>query len=136
MRLITPITKKTELYSDFTKDLFLNPVTLDIVRKTNEEAVKEAIKNLILTDKGERLMQPEVGSDIRKMLFENYTIGTATIIEELVRSTIESYEPRAELLSFSIVGSPDQHSVSLNIVFAVSMIEDPISFNVIVQRLR
>lgn len=136
MRLVTPITKQTELYSDFTKDLYLNPFSNDIVRKTNEEAVKEAIKNLILTDKGERLMQPEVGSDIRKMLFENYTIATVTIIENLIKDTIKAYEPRAELLGLSIVGTPDQHTVSLNIQFAVTMIEDPISFTVMVERTR
>ena len=136
MRLVTPITKKTELYSDFTKDLYLNPVTQDIVRKTNEEAVKEALKNLILTDKGERLMQPEVGSDIHRILFENYNIGTVKIIEELIKSTIKAYEPRAELIELNIIGEPDKNSVTLWITFAVSMIEDPVSFNVMVQRLR
>lgn len=54
MAQLTPIKVKREVYSDFTMDMFRNPVSNDLARRTNENAVKEAVKNLILTDRGER----------------------------------------------------------------------------------
>lgn len=133
---ITPITKVREVYSDLTKDLFRNPVNSDITRKTNEEAVKEAIKNLILTDRGERLMQPNIGGDVRRMLFENWMPGTIRVVEEKIRNVIETYEPRADLLDISVIGLPDSNSAQINITFAINMVENPISFSVVVERIR
>lgn len=136
MTRITPITKKRETYSDFPKDMYLNPVSFDISRKFNEESVKEAIKNLILTNRGERLFQPDVGSDVRKLLFENFTPATTIVIKERIETAIKRYEPRAELLDVSVIGAPDQNAVQIQIAFSVSMVEDPITLNVIVDRLR
>lgn len=136
MARITPITKKREIYSDFPKDLYLNPVSFDVSRKTNEEAVKDAIRNLLLTNKGERLFQPRIGSDIRKYLFENYTPATTQILKDNIRTVLNRYEPRAELLDVSVIGSPDQNAVQIHVAFAVTMQEDPVTLTVIVERLR
>jgi hypothetical protein len=73
MATITPLTRRRELHSDFHKDLALLPGRNDIARRVNENSVKEAIKNILLTNKGERLFQPLIGSDIKSMLFENAT---------------------------------------------------------------
>ena len=138
MRLVTPLTKRREIYSDILKTPYSNrnPVSDDLTKKVNEEAVKESIKNLILTNRGERLMQPDVGSDLRKLLFENYTPATNKIVETLIKNTIKNYEPRAEIIGVSIVGEPDRNSVMVNIVFATKLVEDPISFNVMIERIR
>ena len=136
MRITTPITKKVELYSDFTKDLYLNPVSFDITRKTNEEAIKESIKNLIMTNKGERPFQPSLGCDIKRLLFENFIPATIKIAEENIKETIRKYEPRAELLDVSVIGYPDENAVQINITFATIMAEDPITFSVMVDRIR
>ena len=66
---ISPVKKKINLNTDFRKDLLVSPVSFDVVLLKDEEAVKESIKNLILTDRGERLMQPYMGGNIRAMLF-------------------------------------------------------------------
>ena len=58
VNLLTPISKKITIYTDFKKNLEISPVSLDITLVKDEEAVKESIKNLILTNRGERLMQP------------------------------------------------------------------------------
>lgn len=133
---ITPITKITQVYSDLTKDMYRHPVSFDVTRKTNEEAVKESIKNLILTDRGERLMQPNVGGDVRRLLFENWMPGSTKVAEERIRKVIETYEPRAELLDVSVIGLPDLNSAQINITFAINMIENPISFTIMVERIR
>ena len=91
---ISPVKKKINLNTDFRKDLLTSPVSKDVVLLKDEEAVKESIKNLILTDRGERLMQPYMGGNIRAMLFENLTPGTLKLIEDRVTSTIQTYEQR------------------------------------------
>ena len=95
--LFTPKSKKITIYQDFKKDLEISPLSSDLTLHKDEDAVKESIKNLILTDRGERLMQPDLGGNISAMLFENITPSTLKLIEDNVRTTITLYEPRAEL---------------------------------------
>lgn len=133
---ISPTQKKRELYSDFRKDLLVSPVNFDLARKTNEEAVKESILNLILTDRGERFFQPNLGSDIRSMLFENVTNLTILTIEEMVKDVIESYEPRAGLISVETTPNTDGNEINLTITFNVSNSEEDIVLTTTLSRVR
>lgn len=133
---ITPITKKRVLYTDFDKDLIQHPVSGDVSRKINEEAIKESIRNLILTDRGERLFQPEIGSDIRAMLFENIDSNTLDTIRTMVYNTIQSYEPRCQLLGVDVSGRTDGNELRVNITFAVQNIEQPTTLTVLLNRVR
>lgn len=136
VRIITPVIKKQSLYSDFHKDLTQNPISEDLALKRDEESVKEAIKNLILTDKGERLMQPLVGGNIRAMLFENNTPATIKIIQEQIKSTIREYEPRASLIDVTVRSSIDENTVEVGIYFYINNTEQPISVTVFLERTR
>jgi len=133
---ITPITKKRVLYSDFDKDLIQHPVSGDVSRKLNEESIKESIRNLILTDRGERLFQPEIGSDIRAMLFENIDSNTLDTIRTMIYNTIESYEPRCQLLGVDVGGRTDGNELKVSITFAVQNIEQPTTLTVLLNRVR
>ena len=93
--LYTARTKKITIYQDFKKSLERSPVSNDLTVFKDEDAVKESIKNLILTNRGERLMQPNLGGDVQAMLFENITPSVITLIEDKIRDTIEINEPRA-----------------------------------------
>lgn len=136
VQLITPIRKKISLYSDFHKDLTQNPISEDLAVKRDEEAVKESIKNLILTDKGERLMQPLIGGNIRAMLFENNTPAVLKMIEEQVRETIEEYEPRATLIDVVVTSNIDDNAVRITIYFYINNIDQPVSVSVFLERTR
>ena len=84
-------------YKDINITFKKHPVTDDIVVSKDASAIKQAIVNLLLTNKGERLMNPTYGSDIRKYLFEPLDFGTAgTIKDEIVR-TLRNYEPRVTI---------------------------------------
>lgn len=132
----TPITTKKEIYSDFYKDFTQNPVSLDLARKTNVEAVKESIKNLILTDQGERLFQPTLGTKVRALLFDNLTPDLIISIRELVKDTITNYEPRAELIDVDVTAAIDSNDVKITIIFTVINIEEPIALAVTLTRVR
>lgn len=133
---ITPITKKRILYSDFGKDLTLNPVTTDVSRLTNEDAVKESIRNLVLTNRGERLFQPEVGCDITSQLFENFTPETFSTIRRMILETLDAYEPRAEIIDVDVGGQIDSNELKVTITFLTINREDPTTLEIILNRVR
>ncbi len=132
----TPVSKKPNLYSDFNKDLRISPISKDIALLKDEDAVKESIKNLILTDPGERLMQPFIGGGIRGLLFENITPGVLKTIETRCKSTIETYEPRAEIIDVTASSIYDDNTVRVSIQFYIKNVDRPIALDVILERIR
>ena len=136
MAIKTPLNAKKSLYSDFHMDFFKNPVSLDLAVNRDEEAVKQSIKNLLLTDRGERPFQPNLGSDIRKMLFENLTPNTSLVMREMIRETVEQYEPRANLIGVDIIATPDNNAVRVVVVFKVINSEEEVTLVTTLTRVR
>lgn len=134
--ILTPKSQKLTVYSDFRKDLLMNPVTSDLTLRLNEDSVKEALKNLILTDKGERLFQPTLGSDVRKSLFDNMTPATVKMIEQNVRSTINNFEPRVTVINVEVIPDYDNYKVQINITFYVRNVQTPVTVSVFLERTR
>lgn len=128
--------KTVELYSDFPMTMDPNPVSEDLTRITDEEAIKQSIRNLLLTDRGERLFQPNLGSDLRALLFENITADTLILIQEKVKDTIDNYEPRCNLISVDATSGIDTNEVRVRILFNVINITQPIELNVTLSRVR
>ena len=135
-RLFTPKSKKVTIYQDFKKDLEISPLSADLTLNKDEDAVKESIKNLILTDRGERLMQPNLGGNITAMLFENLTPSVMKLIEDNVRDTIALYEPRAELQNVAVSSNIDDNTVKVRITFYIKNVEQPIDLDVFLERTR
>lgn len=134
--LITARQKKFTVFTDFKMDLEQSPISKDLTLNKNEDAVKESIKNLILTDRGERLMQPNVGGNIKAMLFENITPAVLKLIEEQIRTTIKLHEPRATLIDVIVSSNIDDNAVNVKIVFIISTNAQPISLSLILERTR
>ncbi len=133
---ITPRTRFEAVYSDFHKDLAPIPGRGDIARRLNENSVRESIKNLILTDRGERLFQPNLGSDIRASLFENVTPTTIILLKDKVREVLNAYEPRCNLLDVEVLGDIDTNAITVNVVFNVINSEAPQSISIGIDRVR
>jgi phage baseplate assembly protein W len=129
-----PVTKKT-IYSDLFTNFDVNPVSDDIALKTNENAVKQSIRNLILTDRGERPFQPKLGGNIRQMLFENVDPQTMLVIKEQIKQMLETFEPRCSIIEVVVTPSVDNNAVAITIVFAVINKQEPVSLEVILDRV-
>lgn len=136
LKLFTPTSKKQILYSDFHKNLDINPLSSDIALKLNEEAIKEALKNLVLTDKGERLFRPELGGNVRKSLFDNITPVTIKLLEEQIKEVINNYEPRASLVKVDTIALADENAVKITIVFYIRSVQEPITISFFLERTR
>ena len=93
-------------FADINLDFTANPVTGDIDTVKDAVSVKRGIRNVLLTQNGERLFNPEFGSGIRNLLFEPMTDLTAERLEQEVRSAINSWEDRAELIAINVISEP------------------------------
>ena len=133
---LTGSNKKTEYYSDFATSFAKTPFGDQLSKVSNEKSINQSIKNLILTNQGERLFQPNIGSDIMTMLFEpNYRDYFDQIIM-LVKNTIDVNEPRANLLDVQINSPVDEHTVEITLIYQVINKPDEISLTLVFKRVR
>ena len=102
-----------------------HPVTNDIVVSRDASAIKQAIVNLLLTNKGERLMNPEYGSDIRRYLFEPLDYGTANQITGNIKSTIDTFEPRISVLNLRALPNDDDNGFDVEMTYEIRGTDDP-----------
>ena len=124
------------LYSDFTTNFEKNPLSKDLSRVTNDDAVKQSIKNLVMTNRGERLFQPELGGDVRALLFSNITPQTLLNAQTIIENLINDHEPRADLIGVVVSVGDDNNSLAITIVFNVINIQEPIQLDLVLARVR
>ena len=124
------------VYKDVDTLFDIHPVTRKLNVLTNNAAVARSVKNLVLTNKGERPYQPFLGCDVRNQLFELNDGLVESEVEDTISDVINQYEPRAELISVDADVKPDQHSVEVTITFRVVNQQDPISINLMLERVR
>ena len=86
-------------FKDVNVSFAKNPVTKDTAVVKNENAIKQAIKNLVLTRPGEKHFQPEIGSEVYTLLFEPLDDFTAETIQDEIINTINGNEDRVSLES-------------------------------------
>lgn len=125
-----------QIYSDFLNDLTPHPIVKDIVKYTNENAVTKSIRNLLLTDRGERLYQPRIGSDIRRMLFEPMGEGVSELLSTYINTTINNYEPRAKILNIKTIPDYENNLYTVIITYMVINKQEPITINISLRRVR
>lgn len=123
-------------YSDLDLNFSAHPVTGDVSQLSDSEAVRRSVRNLILTENYERFFQPDLGSGVTGLLFENFTPITAERIRRAILDTIERYEPRAEMLEVTIEANPERNGFQATIIFYVVNLVDPVSISVFLERVR
>lgn len=128
--------KKNPRFTDLSIGFGLNPFNEDVVRITDADAVKRSIKSLILTDKYERLLDPDIGGNVRAMLFEPMTPLTETMLETYITECIENYEPRAILQSVFIQPNYDNNSYNITITFKIDTSETLQELEFTLERVR
>lgn len=127
---------KKPFYSDFYTNFNIHPQNKKLAKYTNEEAVKKSIRNLITTEKYDRLFQPEVGCRIKSLLFENMSPIIVDEMKSVIRETIDRYEPRARILDIIIQTNDARQAYDVYIYFEVINRVDPVSVNITLYRAR
>ena len=122
--------------SDLDLNFTIHPVRKDINTHKNEYAIINSVKNLVLTNHYERPFQPEIGSNIRRLLFENVDTVTAAQIEREITETVENFEPRVQVSKVTAAADPDNNGYKVTLEFFVINNANPITINFFLERIR
>jgi phage baseplate assembly protein W len=128
--------RATRIYKDLDLDFGRNTVTNDVNKLTDIEAVKRSVRNLINTNHFERPFHPEIGGNVRALLFENMTPLTALNLQRKIEEVLSNFEPRAKITQIIADPDMDRNGYRLEIRFYVIGIQNPITVETFLERLR
>ena len=109
--------RNAQIFKDINLNFSKHPITGDIGKLTNVEAVKRSVRNLVNTNFYERPFHPEIGSDVRAILFEPISPLVADVLKRYVEDVINNFEPRAELISVKTNAQIDRNAYEVQIEF-------------------
>ena len=131
----TLIGTRTKLYKDI--DLtFANKTSGEIFKKEDAAAVKQAVKNLMLTNYFEKPFQPKFGGNLRDMLFDLADDDAEEDIEERIKNAIAIFEPRAQALNVTAVATPDRNAIRVTVEFRIINTQETVTVTTVLARLR
>ena len=128
--------RATRIYKDLDLDFGRNIVTNDVNKLTDVEAVKRSVRNLINTNHFESPFHPEIGGNVRALLFENMTPLTALNLQRKIEEVLSNFEPRAKITQIIADPDMDRNGYRLEIRFYVIGIQNPITVETFLERLR
>ena len=128
--------KSTKIYKDLNLDFSQNIATKDIQKVLDIESVKRSVRNLINLNHYEKPFHPEIGSNLRGLLFENITPQISHYIEKQIELLIRNYEPRCRLVE--VANKPDlrKNGYSVSISFYIINTPNPVQVETFLERLR
>jgi phage baseplate assembly protein W len=143
----------TRGWADLDLDFTAHPVTKDIVRKTNVEAVKRSVRNLIQTNKYDKKFHPEIDGGVTRHLFGLASAATKHDIAEAISTCLRNYEPRVivdriNVLSnedtkfrnsqggINVTGNIDRNGFNVSIFFRIVNSPEPVEVSLFLERIR
>jgi len=131
-----PTVNTNRKFRDIDLSFRINPFTKDLYTKTDEEAVKTALKNLILTKNFERKFHPEIGTQVQSLLFENNSPAVLIAMDRTIRESIERFEPRVRIVDLQINETNDPNELQVYLVFSFKNVDNPITLTTTLTRVR
>ena len=128
--------RSNRIYADLNLSFTKNPATKDVTRIFDVQAIKRAVKNIILTNKYERAFNSDFGCNLRGFLFENITEPLLVIIKDRVAMAIEKYEPRVSVEDVVVKEDIDKNGINIMVSFLINGTEAPVSVSTFLQRVR
>ena len=123
-------------YSDLDLDFLPHPTTGDVVKKVGEDAIKRSVRNLILTNFYDRPFRSYIGSEVRRLLFENINPLTATFLTDAITQTLRNYEPRISLIEVLVSVSADNNGYNVRLSYNILNNSQPVTINLFLNRIR
>jgi phage baseplate assembly protein W len=128
--------RNTRIFSDLDFNFTAHPVTKDIARRYDDNAIKAALKTLILTKNYERPFHSEIGSPVMALLFEPATPMLEATLRRAIIDVINNYEPRVEVIDVIVSLLEDENSVDITIEFKIVNTERPLTLDITLERTR
>ena len=128
--------RSSRIYKDLNLDFQQNTATKDIQKITDVESVKRSVRNLINLNYYEKPFHPEIGSNLRGLLFENMTAQISHYMSKQIELLIKNYEPRCKMVE--VVNRPniERNGYSVSVSFYVVNTPNPIQVETFLERLR
>ncbi len=123
-------------FSDLDLNFIANPVTGDVYKKFDENAIKASIKNLVLINHFEKHFHPEIGSEVRHLLFELPDPQVDMMLSRTITTVITTYEPRVDIVKVIVKNIPNDNSLGVVVIFKIKNTSIPIILDFILNRER
>jgi phage baseplate assembly protein W len=132
----TALVSRSKQYSDLDLSLIPHPNKKDIIPLTDIDAVRNSVKNLILTSRYERPFQPNLGSGISSLLFENSGPDTLFLLKSYIRNVISNYEPRVNDIKVIVEDDSDNNAYYITVSFNVISVDTAANVELYLERVR
>lgn len=123
-------------FTDIDFGFNMNPATNDVAKKNDDEAIKQSLRNLILTKKYERPFQSELFSQLYDLLFEHFTASTKSAIQIVVSNVIKNFEPRVKLTSIIINDDQTHNALDITLYYVIAGTTILQQYTITVSRIR
>ena len=114
-----PVERVSRGFKDISMSFQVNPINNDIIGVKNDTAIARSVRNLIFTVPGERFFNPNLGSKVSQILFDNVDEISASAIRDEIEETIIKYEPRVKLDNVKVEPNYDNHEFDVTITYDV-----------------
>ena len=120
-----PAQRVSKSFKDISMSFKFNPLSGDLITLKNENAIARAVRNIVSTTPGEKLCDPDFGSSVSEILFENVDDITAVSIQDEIRSSLSNYEPRVELIDVKVDPNFDENQFDVLITYRIIGVDIP-----------
>lgn len=118
-----PLERVSRGFQDLSMSFQVNPLNYDLISLKNEAAIARSLRNLVLTSKGERLFNQNLGSGVKRLLFDNVDFLSADNIKTEIENVINNYEPRVRLIEVIVNPDEDNHNFNVTINYFIQGID-------------
>lgn len=123
-------------YKDLDLSFTTHPITNDLVYLYDDDAIKRAVKNIILTNFNERHFDEYFGSGVRRLLFEPLSYFTSISLHSYIERALKMFEPRVTVSDISVKPNIDENGYEVNLTFTIKSSLLPVTVTVFLERLR
>ena len=113
------ITRISRSFKDISLSFIPHPVTGDLPILKNENAIRRSVRNIVETIPTEKFFDSDFGSDVYKSLFDFVDFGTASIIQDQIKTCIDNFEPRVNNVNVEVNPQPDDNSFECTVIFDI-----------------
>ena len=120
-----PTQRVSKGFKDVSMSFKYNPLSGDLITLSNENAIARAVRNIVSTTPGEKFFDPDFGSSVSEILFENVDDITAVSIQDEIKSCLGNYEPRVELIDVFVDPNFDENQFDVKITYRIVGVDIP-----------
>lgn len=129
--------RSAKIYKDLNLNFVAHPIRKDVQKLFDIEAVKRSVRNLVNMNRFDKPFHPEIFSGVRELLFNNVTPIVVDLVKERITNVIETFEPRAELVSVNVYDNSDLNEYLISIEFYVlNSPAELVTLDTIIERTR